>query len=232
VPFGYVSSGCIYSGAKIAVAGTTRVEKDLMRPELQAARSMPGAIRGYTEADLPNFSFRSPPCSLYSGAKALAEEAIGHLGGGYLWRLRLPFDEVDHPRNFLTKVQRYPKVYDNLNSLSHLDDFVRAALDLWEMRAPFGTYNITNPGYVTTRQVVAMIKRIRGTRREFHFWANDEEFYRDGAKTPRSNCVLDVSKLLATGVQIRPVEEALEDALSHWRPEEVAEPVASWASGG
>jgi hypothetical protein len=37
------------------------------------------------------------------------------------------------------------------------------------------------------------------------------------AKTPRSNCVLDVSKLLAAGVKIRPVLEALEDSLRNWK---------------
>jgi len=55
--------------------------------------------------------------------------------------------------------------------------------------------------------------------RKFEFWANDDEFYRQAAKTPRSNCVLDVSKLVATGVRLRPVEEALEDSLKNWRPE-------------
>jgi hypothetical protein len=85
---------------------------------------------------------------------------------------------------------------------------------------------MTNPGYVTTRQVIGMIERIRG-RREFHFWANDEEFYRCGTKAPRSNCVLDVSKLLATGVPMRPVEEALEDALRNWCAKEVIEPIAA-----
>jgi UDP-glucose 4,6-dehydratase len=38
------------------------------------------------------------------------------------------------------------------------------------------------------------------------------------AKTPRSNCILDVSKLLAAGVAMRPVEEALAEALRQWRP--------------
>jgi hypothetical protein len=31
--------------------------------------------------------------------------------------------------------------------------------------------------------------------------------------------VLDVSKLLASGVNIRPVSEALEDSLKNWKPE-------------
>ena len=63
-----------------------------------------------------------------------------------------------------------------------------------------------------------MIQQILKPARAFQFWAGDEEFYRLAAKTPRSNCVLDVSKLLAAGVKLRPVEEALEDALQHWTP--------------
>src|SRR3989454_7045246 len=59
-PWGHVSSGCIFSGAKIAADGTTRVEKDLAKPELKAlAETNPRAIQGYTETDEPNFAFRS-----------------------------------------------------------------------------------------------------------------------------------------------------------------------------
>jgi UDP-glucose 4,6-dehydratase len=103
-----------------------------------------------------------------------------------------------------------------VNSLSHLDDFVRACLDLWERQAPFGTYNMTNPGAVRTRQVVEMINRILKPDRHFEFWKDEEEFYRLGAKALRSNCVLDVSKLLVAGVKMRPVEEAVEDSLRNW----------------
>lgn len=219
IPWGHVSSGCVYTGAKIVEGGKMRVEKDLTRPELRAlVEKSPEAIRGFTEEDAPNFSFRSPPCSFYSGAKALAEEAMAGIGKSYRWRLRIPFDEFDNARNYLSKVQRYSKVYDNVNSISHRADFVSACLDLWKRRAPFGTYNITNPGFVTTRGVVELLEKILRTGRRFEFWKNDEEFYRV-AKAPRSNCVLDVSKLLAAGVKIAPVEEALERALRQWTPE-------------
>jgi dTDP-4-dehydrorhamnose reductase len=215
VPFGHVSSGCIYAGAKIA----GRVEKDLTAPESQALfRENPVAITGFTETDEPNFTFRQPPCSFYSGTKALAEEALGQADRCYIWRLRIPFDHFDNPRNFLSKVQNYPKVYDNINSLSHRCDFVAACLDLWQKHAPFGTYNVTNPGFVSTRQVVTMIQRILKPGRSFEFWADDQEFYRQAAKTPRSNCILDVTKLLAAGVPLRPVEEALENAIQNWVP--------------
>ena len=116
-------------------------------------------------------------------------------------------------------MQRYAKVYENVNSISHRADFVKACLDLWERRAPFGTYNVTNPGYVTTRHVVELIARRLRPARKFEFWTNDEEFYRQAAKTPRSNCVLDITKLLAAGVNIRPVEAALDDALTNWKKE-------------
>jgi len=220
VPWGHVSSGCIYAGAWVTENGQRCEEKDLMRPELRGLLgSNRNAITGFLEGDEPNFSFRRPPCSFYSGTKALAEEALAGASQAFVWRLRIPFDEIDNARNYLTKVQRYSKVYDNVNSLSHRGDFVRACLDLWERRAPFGTYNVTNPGFVTTRQVIERIEKTLRPDRKFEFWADDEEFYKVAAKTPRSNCVLDVSKLLATGVKLRSVEEALVDSLQNWRAE-------------
>jgi UDP-glucose 4,6-dehydratase len=220
IPWGHVSSGCIYTGAKVGEGGHVRIEPDLTKPDLrQVVEQQPQRIHGFNETDEPNFSFRHGPCSFYSGTKALAEEAIAGVGQSYIWRLRIPFDEFDNARNYLSKVQRYAKVYDNVNSISHRADFVSACLDLWEQRAPFGIYNVTNPGFVTTRQVIAMIeKRLRPAKR-FEFWSNDEEFYKIAARTPRSNCVMDTSKLLAAGVKIRPVAAALEDSLNNWRPE-------------
>ena len=220
IPWGHVSSGCIFSGAKISGHGSTRVEKDMNQPHLHAlVEKKSPAVLGFTESDSPNFCFRDGPCSFYSGTKALGEEAIAGIGQSYVWRLRIPFDEFDKQRNYLSKVQRYAKVYDNVNSISHRADFVKACLDTWERRAPFGIYNVTNPGYVTTRHVVEQIEKILKPSRKFEFWKNDAEFYQVAAKTPRSNCVMDTTKLLAAGVKIRGVEEALEDSLKNWKPE-------------
>jgi dTDP-4-dehydrorhamnose reductase len=215
VPFGHVSSGCIYSGAKVA----GRVEKNLNQPPLQLLLTKDrAAFQGFGETDEPNFSFRRPPCSFYSGTKAMAEEALQGTGQNYIWRLRIPFDSIDSPRNYLSKLQNYAKVYQNINSLSHRADFVAACLDLWQKRAPFGIYNVTNPGFVTSQQVVEMIQKILRPARSFDFWSNDEEFYRVAAKAPRSNCILDVSKLLAAGVAMRRVEVALANSLENWKP--------------
>jgi dTDP-4-dehydrorhamnose reductase len=218
VPYGHVSSGCIFNGAKIIEDGKVRILPDLTSAEAKKIiAEQPSRLLGFNETDAPNFSFRSPPSSFYSGTKALAEEVTEGVGDGYLWRLRIPFDEENNPRNYLAKIQNYPKVYDNVNSISHRGDFTRACLDLFQNRAPFGTYNITNPGWITTRRVVEKIQSILKPLREFEFWADDNEFYRLGAKTPRSNCILDCSKLLNAGVQIPSIEEALERSLRSWK---------------
>ncbi len=72
-----------------------RVEKDLTQPDLQAlCEKIPAPFSGFTEEDEPNFTFRRPPCSFYSGTKALGEEAIRGVGQNYIWRLRIPFDRI------------------------------------------------------------------------------------------------------------------------------------------
>jgi len=219
IPWGHVSSGCIYAGAKIRQAdGTLRTEKNLMEPHLmELVRTQRDRVVGFTETDTPNFSFRDGPCSFYSGTKASGEEAIAHVGHGYVWRLRIPFDQVASPRNYLSKLQMYPRVYENVNSISHRSDFARACIECWERQVPAGTYNVTNPGFVTSREVVEAIRQHLKPARTFEFWADDQEFYRVAAKTPRSNCVLDSGKLLATGIQMPTVIEALNESLTHWQ---------------
>lgn len=190
VPWGHVSSGCIYCGAK---SGDT----------------------GFTELDPPNFSFRAPPCSYYSGTKALAEEKLATYPDLYQWRIRIPFDHLDHPRNYLSKLLAYERLLDARNSLTHLAEFVPAALAFARLRPPTGIYNCTNPGSVMTREVTALLAAI-APGRAFRFFADETEFMRHAALAPRSNCVLDSSKLTSLGLGLSPVHDALRSALTRW----------------
>jgi dTDP-4-dehydrorhamnose reductase len=193
VPWGHVSSGCIYQGA---------------RPD--------GS--GFTELDPLNFSFRAGPCSFYSGTKALGEEVLAAYPDVYQWRIRIPFDHLDHPRNYLTKLLRYPRLLDARNSLTHLADFVPAALAFANLHPAPGLYNCTNPGALTTREITALLAATIAPGRAFEFFADEPEFMRTAATTPRSNCVLDSSKLAAAGLPLPPVHEALRAALTAWAP--------------
>ena len=191
VPWGHVSSGCIYTGA---------------RPDGTE----------FTETDTPNFTFRTNNCSYYSGTKALGEEVLADRPDVYVWRLRIPFNEVDNPRNYLTKMQRYATLLDAANSISQLEEFVAATFACWEKRVPFGIYNVTNPGQVTTREVVDLIRKSGVSNKDFKFFANEAEFMRIAAKTPRSNCVMTSAKLAATGIKMTEVHEAIERDLRRW----------------
>jgi len=192
VPWGHVSSGCIYTGA---------------RPD----------GTGFTEDDAPNFTFRQNNCSFYSGTKALGEEVLAGAPNCYIWRLRIPFDNIDNPRNYLTKLMRYAKLLEAANSISQLHEFVAATFACWEKRIPFGKYNITNPGHVTTREVVAMIEKSGVQPKKYEFFASEEEFMKIAAKTPRSNCVMSSAKLAKAGIQMTEVHASVEQALRNWK---------------
>jgi len=192
VPWGHVSSGCIFTGS---------------RPD--------GS--GFTEEDEPNFTFRQNNCSFYSGTKALGEEVLSSYPNVYVWRLRIPFDHEDSPRNYLTKLIRYQRLLEAKNSISHRHEFVAACLDTWQKRVPFGIYNVTNPGDVTTREVVELIRESGVCDKEFQFFANEEDFMLKAAKTPRSNCTMRSDKLASVGIHMTPVRDALHAALASWR---------------
>ena len=216
---GTVSSGCIYTGAKIQRQdGSWAVEDRLTEPlisELLEKRS--DRVCGFSEEDDPNFTFEHNNCSFYSGTKAVAESALRGFPDFYVWRLRIPFDEYDGPRNYLTKVQCYPRVYQNWNSLTHRGDFGRAVLAFATGKVSGGIYNMTNPGYVSTREVVEEIRKRLKPGWCPNFWSGDDEFYRFGAGTPRSNCLLDVNKSRQAHVALRPLAGALEDSFARWQ---------------
>ena len=194
IPWGHVSSGCIYTSSG------------------QVWRS-----NGWTEEDKPNFTFRSKGgCSWYSGTKGLGEEVLANYDNVYIWRLCIPFNNINNPRNYLSKLMNYNTLLDATNSLSELNEFVSACLDSYLNKIPYGIYNVTNPGKVTTKEVIELINKYKIVDKGFKFFKDESEFMQIAAKTPRSNCVLDSSKILNAGIRLTEVHEALDKALSNW----------------
>ena len=113
--------------------------------------------------------------------------------------------------------------------MSHLGDFVASAWATMERKLPYGTYNLTNPGAVTTTEVVELICQ-EGERRleksdtfsaermlkKFSYFESEEEFMRTAAIAPRSSCILDTTKAEQFRLPLRPVREALADSLRQW----------------
>jgi len=184
-----LSSGCIYSGSK--------------------------NIQGFTEDDQPNFSFDKPPCSYYSGTKAVAEDIIKNDEFAYVCRLRIPFNHEKDQKNYITKLLNYNTLLNATNSLSNIDEFVDACFYLLKNECPTGIYNITNTGSTNTIEVVKMLNKYI-TKKEFKFFNDDEQFYSTAAKTLRSNCVLDNSKLQKTGFKITDVKNSLLNSIKKY----------------
>jgi dTDP-4-dehydrorhamnose reductase len=187
IPWAHLSSGCIYTGYK-------------------------PSGNGYNESDKPNFTFSDNTGSFYSGTKALAEEALANSTKCYIWRLRIPFDHIPSPRNYLTKILTYNKLLNATNSLSHRYDFINACIKCYQNSLPYGIYNITNTGAISTVEIVEMIHRILKIDRDFDFFFSEDEF-RKTVKTPRSNTVLDNSKIVSYGIDMPQVHEAVEKSL-------------------
>lgn len=188
VPLIHVSTGCLYNGDNEG--------------------------NGFSEQDKPHLEFNSG-AGFYVGSKAMAEDSIGW-ENSYICRIRLPFDEFDNERNLLSKLQAYPKICPETQSISHRGDFVKACLDLVETKAPFGIYNCTNPGSMNYMEICDRINRIIfGGRRDFKFW-DMIEFDGAVARTKKSRCVLSNDKLKSAGITMRPVQEAVDDALNNW----------------
>lgn len=192
IPWGHISSGCIYSGR---------------RPDR----------RGWREDDEPNFSFRSPPCSFYSGSKALGEEVLEGAENCFIWRLRIPFNHDPSPRNYLQKLLNYENLLEAENSVSHLEEFCQKCIECFTKDIEPGVYNMTNPGSITTSQVTEWMLEEGLTHKNFNFFKTEEEFMEKAAKTPRSNCVLDTTKAEKVGIGMRPVEEAMIDSIRKMR---------------
>lgn len=177
IPIVHISSGCVYTG----------YEKE------------------FTELDPPNFDFGNG--SFYSGSKALEQEVLKpYLSLSYLLRIRMPFGDQEHPKNFLTKMKKYNKLISFDNSLSYMPDVAAVAVHFATHLPEPGIYNVSNPGSSNAREIVSMM----GIEKEFF----TEEEFNQAVVAPRSNCVLNVDKLQAV-FPIRPVKEALQQAIGN-----------------
>ena len=185
IPLVHISSGCIYTGYD----------------------------KHFTEDCVSNFDFQNG--SVYSGSKAAAENIIREqTDRHYIFRLRIPFDKYTSPRNYITKMLTYDKLLNATNSMSHRGDFAKTVIDLLEMKAPFGTYNVTNPGSIDTKTVVSMMRSYLTLERDVEFYDDESSFMKD-VKAPRSNCVLNTDKIQSL-VDIRDVHEAMESTLKQY----------------
>ncbi len=170
----HISSGCIYSGDN--------------------------GGRGFSEDDAPNFQG-----SFYSRTKQWTEamlkefsDSIQGKGGILMLRICMPFEPEDHPKNLLTKVGKFTKVIDVLNSITCVPDFTDATAQLIERRCT-GVYNMVNPGPISLYEVACLLADAQGRP---HPELLTQTLAQSMTKAARSHCILSTEKLFNEGIRI------------------------------
>jgi dTDP-4-dehydrorhamnose reductase len=164
---------------------------------------------GWLETD------RANPSTFYARTKYEAELALSELPDVGIARLRMPLDAAPAPRNLITKLAGYEHVIDVENSVTVVDDLIGAVRRLIDLRAT-GIFHVTNPGTLRHRDLLALYTRLVDPAHAYSL-IRDEDLVAMGlARKPRSNCILASTRLSALGVQLRPIDVALHDAMSRY----------------
>jgi len=186
--FCHMSTGCIYNGY---VKG------------------------GYTE-DMPRQLGFEGLCSFYTGTKAMAEDYLKYIEKKYVWRIRLPFDEYDHPKNYLSKLMNFDKISVAENSISNRKELANACIFTILNKVPYGTYNVVNPGSIRTDEIIVMFKRVMKNNKKYGYFEGTEQL--DKLKgVIISNTTLNTDKLQSVGVKMTDTYESVEWCLKNWK---------------
>lgn len=186
----HISSGCIYQGDN-------------------------GGL-GWREDDPANFDG-----SYYSHSKISAERLLSAYPNTLILRIRMPIDDTPGDRELIGKILRYKTIMDDENSMTVIDDFL-VALKAMLTHADIefmGTFNMTNPGKITHREILESYERhIPGTIKEKIFVPSTSRLIQ--TKAPRSNCVLNTEKIELVssilGFEFRPIHLAIEDVVKKY----------------
>jgi UDP-glucose 4,6-dehydratase len=188
--YGHISTGCLYNGESLSP-------------------------KGYNENDEPNFTFEKNNCGFYTGSKALTEKIVKQYSKSYIWRIRLPFENVNNNRNYISKIIKYDTLIAEANSITNKKEFVNACLQSIIKQIPFGIYNITNTGSISALDIVQKLQKTIMPNKKATF-LNMDEFYKKISSMPRSNCVTDNSKILSVGIYMSDVDKSIDDCLNNW----------------
>lgn len=120
-----------------------------------------GCIFSYEKPDDPAFTVDSRPNftgSSYSTVKGFTDQLSLLFPNTLNVRIRMPISSSDHPRNFISKIIRYPKICNALNSMTVLEDAIPVLIGE-VMKGTTGTVNLVNPGPIDHVTILEMYKK-------------------------------------------------------------------------
>ncbi len=147
----------------------------------------------------------------YSRTKIYSEQALNILASRYpflIVRIRIPLDDLPHPKNLLDKLIKYKKVIDVENSVTYIPDFLKALKHLIKVNAK-GIYNVVNKGGLRYPQLMDEYSKYAPG---FKY----EKIILKKLKLNRTNLILSTKKLEKTGFKVRKIEEVLEECVRNY----------------
>lgn len=203
-----IGSGCIFFGRSPhainrlmpAPDGTFFDEYD------NIARKPTWIDTGWKETDFAN------PQSYYSKTKYACDLALGQMPNVATLRIRMPISSKNTERNFINKIRNYKQIIDIPNSVTFMDDLVRA-IDWFIQNQKTGIYHVANPQPLSAAKVMQEYKKYVPN----HTFEIITEQQLDTITTAkRSNCLLNTDKLTSEGFYMTDSFQALENCMSKY----------------
>lgn len=164
--------------------------------------------KGFSEEDIPQIEYIP---SFYSLTKFISEYMLKQFPI-LQCRLRMPTDSEKNPRNFITKITSYKEVISTTNSITIINDLIKAILELIKRRKT-GIYNIVNPGSITHKEILDKYKEL--VDNDFQYTIVDIKDLQ--LKAGRSNCVLNTDKLKREGIILPDIHKSIENILLDYK---------------
>lgn len=207
IHFIHIGSGCIFFGPSQNLK-TKNENLQALGPNGWRLDSNSNNIYegGWKEEDIAN------PLSHYSKTKYACDLAIGSLNTTTILRIRMPISPLNHPRNLLNKLIKYPKVLEEQNSMTFTDDLVRAA-DFVIENNKTGIYHIANPQPLTHSVLLDEYKKY--VPKHIYETITKEEL-QNLVIAPRSNCILDCSKIEQEGFKFTDINESIQSTVERF----------------
>lgn len=185
IHFTYIGSGCIFNYIE----------------------DQPTTLPSHTEDDVPNFFGSS-----YSIVKGYTDRLMHHYENTLNVRVCFPISDEVHPRNIVTKLACYPKIYSMPNSVTVLPELLPVLLDLVR-KQHVGTINLVNHGTIDHEQILTeYIKHVDPSHKYELIISDDSDELLSKLKKKRCNCFLD-TKVLEAYPQVSSAKEAVSAAV-------------------
>lgn len=161
---------------------------------------------GYTEEDKPDFFGSS-----YSTVRGFSDRISHFFNDSVLnLRIRMPLHYDINPRNFITKITKYSKICNKLNSMTSIPHLFPIMIDMAKNKVT-GTINLTNPGVIDHNTILTMYKEIVDPNFTWENFTYEEQ--KQVLLSERSNNKLNTDKLVSMYPNVLPIKEAVKEIL-------------------